>query len=146
MSALYMQVFSSRTQYYLKVEGSSPSHPVFHVLPAAAREKREKRVLRVPFTLSPRQRSPHPAKGLAAPLNPAFGDFSMALITFRATARDRPYILWPGLPWPYSLINSRAARAALRPASLMLEAVPTPSNKSCSNTPTVKTRSLLRPL
>src|SRR6266852_1629665 len=41
---------------------------------------------------------------------------------------------------------SNASRAAMRPASLILEALPKPSKNSCSNTPTVKTRSLLCPL
>src|SRR5947207_6792430 len=86
MELLYPRMRNASSwQGHLKVEGSSPSHPVFHLLPAAASEKREKRVVRVPFTLSPRQRSPHPAKGLAAPLNPALGDFSLALTVFNST-------------------------------------------------------------
>ena len=53
-------------QGHLKVEGLRPSYPVFRLLPQAASEKQGKEVF---------GDTPHPAKGLAAPWNPAFGNF-----------------------------------------------------------------------
>jgi hypothetical protein len=65
--------------------GVSPGFPLLSLAACGGEQKKEKEVFRGPVTLSPRQRSPNPGKGLAALCNPAFRqvipDLATALLT-----------------------------------------------------------------